>query len=205
MTRRAVTRREALNLSARLFASNGYKATSLELVAERLGVTRQALYYHFKSKGEILAALFDEVMTKLESAVAAVPEEATEHVVPRFVAMLRAHVDVTISSADLVAVLLHERAEMAKIKTLHANKRRRDYADLFTDAYTEGVKAGHLVDIDPWIAVNTLISAANGVTSWYHGERVSRNAESFKETLMLLFSQGYVPAEEPLAARSRMR
>jgi len=191
MVRRAVTRREALNLSARLFATNGYKASSLELVAESLGVTRQALYYHFKNKGQILAALFDEVMTLLESSVAAVPADPVVDGELRFVAMLRAHVNVTVSNTDLVSVLLHERAEMVKIKDLHANKRRRDYAQLFTAAYAEGIAAGYLMDIDPWIAVNTMISAVNGVTSWYHGERVAGSSEMFKETLMRLLGEGY--------------
>jgi AcrR family transcriptional regulator len=199
MARRAVTRREALNLSARLFATNGYKASSLELVAERLGVTRQALYYHFKNKGQILAALFDEVMTKLESAVAAVPVDQVVDSEPRFVAMMRAHVDVTVSNTDLVSVLLHERAEMVKIKDLHANKRRRDYAQLFIAAYADGVAAGYLKDIDPWIAVNTLISAVNGVTSWYQGERVAGNSESFKDTVMRLLGEGYQVTVVPVA------
>lgn len=197
MTRRAVTRREALDLSAGLFATNGYKASSLELVAERLGVTRQALYYHFENKGQILAALFDELMTKLESAVAAVPVDPVIGGEPRFVAMLRAHVDVTISNTDLGSVLLHERAAMVKMKDLHANKRRREYANLFTAAYAEGVAAGRLKDIDPWIAVSTLISAVNGVTSWYQGERVPGSTDLFKSTVVRLLGDGYRVAAVP--------
>ena len=40
-----------------LFTEQGYEATSLREIAERLGVTKAALYYHFKTKDEIVASL----------------------------------------------------------------------------------------------------------------------------------------------------
>ena len=43
-----------------LFTENGYEATSLREIAERLGVTKAALYYHFKTKDEIIDSLVDE-------------------------------------------------------------------------------------------------------------------------------------------------
>jgi AcrR family transcriptional regulator len=198
MTRGAVTRREVLDLSVRLFATHGYRSTSLEHVAHRLGVTRQALYYHFRTKGEILGALFEEMMVRLESAVAAVPERTSEDERPRFVSLLRAHIDVTVANPPLVALLLHERPEIAKLKGVHAAKRRRDYARLFIEAYEEGVQAGALRPMDPWIAVNTLISSVNGVSWWYHGERGSASAAaSLKEDLYSLLSSGFLVDYDP--------
>ena len=40
-----------------LFAEQGYDKTSLREIAERLGVTKAALYYHFKSKEDIVRSL----------------------------------------------------------------------------------------------------------------------------------------------------
>lgn len=194
----AVTRRAVLTTSLELFSTSGYKATSLERVAEKLGVTRQALYYHFRSKGEILQALFEEMMTKLETAALGASVEPDE---PRFVAMLRAHLDATVQNTALVALLLHERPEIAKIKSLNAARRRRDYARLFTASYAEGVTAGQLRDIDPWIAVNVLQAAANGVSWWYHGEierpAGARARSELNETIFSLLAGGFL---EPSAA-----
>ena len=200
MARRAVTRREVLDLSIQLFATHGYRSTSLEHVAERLGVTRQALYYHFKNKGEILAALFEEMMTKLESAVAAVPDEPSEG--PRFARLLQAHIDVTVANPALVALLLHERPEIAKLKDVRASKRRRDYARLFTDAYDNGVAAGQLRPMDAWVAVNTLISAVNGASWWYHGETTANPAE-LRDGLFTLLSQGFLTPQTTNGTRRR--
>ena len=49
------TRQRILAVSGELFVEQGYDATSLREIAERLGVTKAALYYHFSSKDQILA------------------------------------------------------------------------------------------------------------------------------------------------------
>jgi AcrR family transcriptional regulator len=51
------TRERILDVALDLFVTQGYDGTSLREVAERLGVTKAALYYHFKSKEDILLAL----------------------------------------------------------------------------------------------------------------------------------------------------
>lgn len=159
------TRERILEESARFFAKDGYKATNLKQVADTLDVTRQALYYYFGSKSDILAALFDEVMSRMEESVdSALPVPGE----PQFMAMVRAHIAVIVDNTDLVAVLLHERPEIAKLKTISASARRQAYMRRFVVAFEEGIKRGQLRDIDPVTSVNTLLAAANAVSSWYH-------------------------------------
>lgn len=55
-------------MASELFITQGYEATSLRQIADRLGFTKAALYYHFQSKDEILAALIapaDEIVHEL--------------------------------------------------------------------------------------------------------------------------------------------
>ena len=51
------TRERILDVALDLFVAQGYDGTSLRQIAERLGVTKAALYYHFESKEDILRAL----------------------------------------------------------------------------------------------------------------------------------------------------
>jgi AcrR family transcriptional regulator len=51
------TRERILDAALDLFISQGFDGTSLREIAERLGVTKAALYYHFTSKDDILMAL----------------------------------------------------------------------------------------------------------------------------------------------------
>ena len=51
------TRERILDVALDLFIEQGYDGSSLREIAERLGVTKAALYYHFESKDDILMAL----------------------------------------------------------------------------------------------------------------------------------------------------
>lgn len=65
------TRQEILDTALELFADQGYDKTSLREIAERVGVTKAALYYHFRSKEDILVALMEPVASMQESVVTA--------------------------------------------------------------------------------------------------------------------------------------
>jgi AcrR family transcriptional regulator len=54
---RGSTRERILDVSLELFNEQGYEKTSLREIAERLGVTKAALYYHFERKEDILLEL----------------------------------------------------------------------------------------------------------------------------------------------------
>lgn len=53
------TRNKIQQTAIELFSEQGYEQTSLREIADRLGVTKAALYYHFKTKEEIAASFFD--------------------------------------------------------------------------------------------------------------------------------------------------
>ncbi len=49
------TRDRILDAANRLFYSEGIRAVSLDAIAEKAGVTKKTLYYHFKSKDDLIA------------------------------------------------------------------------------------------------------------------------------------------------------
>ena len=65
------TRDRILEAALDLFIERGYDRTSLREVAERVGVTKAALYYHFSSKQEIMRTLVQPLFDHLESLAAA--------------------------------------------------------------------------------------------------------------------------------------
>lgn len=65
----AGTRERILSTSLTLFAEQGFDGTSLQQIADRLGLTKAALYYHFRSKDDLLDALLTPVLDELESLI----------------------------------------------------------------------------------------------------------------------------------------
>ncbi len=71
MSSRAVqaerTRQQILATAQRLFAERGYDATSLQMIADEMGLTKAAVYYHFRAKSDILRAAMQPGIRRLEA------------------------------------------------------------------------------------------------------------------------------------------
>jgi AcrR family transcriptional regulator len=87
------TRRQILATAQRLFTELGYDATSLQMIADEMGLTKAAVYYHFRAKSDILHAAMQPGIERLEALL----EEGagirgrrarTEHLVNGFVDFL---------------------------------------------------------------------------------------------------------------------
>jgi AcrR family transcriptional regulator len=65
----ARTRDRILEIARELIAQRGYRGTSISQIAGRLGTSKAAVYYHFKSKKEILDALLSEPLTRFRELV----------------------------------------------------------------------------------------------------------------------------------------
>ena len=68
--RRGDTRERIQGIALERFTTNGYDQTSLREIAEDLGVTKAALYHHFKTKEEILDSLLSQAASELDDLVA---------------------------------------------------------------------------------------------------------------------------------------
>ena len=69
-TRRSDTRARIQDVALELFAEQGYERTSLREIAERLDVTKAALYYHFKSKEDIVRSFTEDYFDRVDALIA---------------------------------------------------------------------------------------------------------------------------------------
>ncbi|WP_351231781.1 helix-turn-helix domain-containing protein [Streptomyces sp. NPDC002133] len=67
---RGNTRQRIQDVALELFAEQGYEKTSLREIAERLQVTKAALYYHFKTKEDIVISLFQDLNRPVDELIA---------------------------------------------------------------------------------------------------------------------------------------
>lgn len=66
---RTDTRARIQQIAVELFTEHGYDGTSLREIAERLGVTKAALYYHFKSKEDIIQSLVEDYQGQMDALI----------------------------------------------------------------------------------------------------------------------------------------
>jgi AcrR family transcriptional regulator len=106
--RRHDTRARIQRVAVELFAEQGYDKTSLREIAERLDVTKAALYYHFKSKEDIVHSLVEDYMGQVDALIAwakaqpRTPETRGE--------ILSRYVQIVADGSDVFRMLHHNQA-----------------------------------------------------------------------------------------------
>ena len=66
---RSDTRARIQQVAVELFTEHGYEGTSLREIAECLGVTKAALYYHFRSKDDIIESLVEDLHLQMDELI----------------------------------------------------------------------------------------------------------------------------------------
>jgi AcrR family transcriptional regulator len=67
---RTDTRVRIIAVALELFSEQGYEKTSLREIADRLGVTKAALYYHFKTKDDIVHGIVETMAAPIDETIA---------------------------------------------------------------------------------------------------------------------------------------
>lgn len=96
-------RRRVLGVALQLFGERGFGGTSLQAISDRLGFTKAALYYHFPAKNDMLGALAEPVVDRLE-AIAGDLHDVSRPAGRR--ALLGAYLDALVAAGALTAVLM---------------------------------------------------------------------------------------------------
>jgi len=111
---RTDTRSRVQKVALELFAEHGYEKTSLREIAERLGVTKAALYYHFRSKEDIVHSFTDDHYARIDELIewakAQPPGDQSRQ------AILERYVGIVFAGADVFRFIEQNRAAMQAIE-----------------------------------------------------------------------------------------
>jgi AcrR family transcriptional regulator len=119
------TRRRILDAATELFNQRGYAGTSIRDIAERLGMTKGALYYHFASKDDLLQAMVTPLVEAIATFLGTVRDAGT--VSPQ---LIRELVDMLDAHAPLVRSLSSDPAvTRAKLEGRGVSARFTELAD----------------------------------------------------------------------------
>lgn len=161
-----LSREEIVDAAASLFESRGYRATSLDAIAAELEVTKGAVYYHFRSKAELLTKACEDVMKRfLEPAVEIVGLSASPLEEVRLI--LLNHVEVAASNAPRILLYFRERNELPPEARAAVDREMRSYLDLVRALLQRGINEGAFAPMDPTATAFALLGMASWVMYWY--------------------------------------
>jgi AcrR family transcriptional regulator len=116
---RTDTRSRVQKVALELFAEQGYEKTSLREIAERLGVTKAALYYHFRSKEDIVHSFTDDYFAAIDGLLDWAKDQPRTDETRR--AVLDRYVGIVLSGGEVFRFLEQNRAS---VQAMEAGKDR---------------------------------------------------------------------------------
>ncbi|NES15866.1 MULTISPECIES: TetR/AcrR family transcriptional regulator [unclassified Micromonospora] len=117
------TRQRIQAVALELFTEQGYEKTSLREIAERLGVTKAALYYHFKSKDEIVNSFVEDRLRRMDELIEWAGTQPATLATRR--ELISRYAD-TMFSGDLPSVMRFFEQNQTVLKSLSAGMQMRD-------------------------------------------------------------------------------
>lgn len=166
--KRRQRRSEILHAALRAFNEKGYHATTLDDIAERLGVRKTALYHYFPDKEAILFESHRESLAELERHFDEA-RERFERAPDRLRYIIREHVRVMTDTLEGSPLAF----EIPALSPKHQKKivaGRDRYEQGLRQIIADGIERGDFRKTDPRIATFAILGAINWIARWYRPE-----------------------------------
>lgn len=154
--------------AARMIYERGFKGTSMNDIAEALGMTKPGVYYYVKGKKELLFSIMDFAMDQLDSEVVgpareiADPEERLRIIVRQHARLLTND-----HEAGVLAILMDEVDSLADEQRAMIVKRKRAYFELVRQTLDELQTTGRLLPIDTTVGAFSILGMVMWISRWY--------------------------------------
>lgn len=164
------SRREALlDAAAEMFAAKGYDGTSIRDIAGAVGMLPGSLYYHFKSKEELLIAVYRKGVARFEAAIdealastGADPWQAIE-------AACAAHLSILLDGGDYARIVNPEFVRSFPADMLPTLNAERDRYERHFEKLIAALPLG--AETDRWLFKVALFGSLNWSQTWYRKGR----------------------------------
>lgn len=159
-------------VAARIFCEKGYDATSMSDIADAVGITKAGIYHYVASKQDLLFAIMNFGMDRLETRVIT-PARAVADAERRLRTTIRNHALLIMEGSAVagynpVTVLNDEMAGLTPAHRRKVLQRKRDYLDLLRDTLRQLKDEGKLKEVDDTVAAFSLFGMLLWLSRWYH-------------------------------------
>jgi len=157
---------EILRAAAELFYEKGYHATTMQDVADRVGMLKGSLYYYIDSKEDLLYITLDHVIKKGDDYFLQKVASARDPI-EKLRRAIEAEIEYVIRDQVTVGLFLHEFDTLSERRRRRILARMRRFQDRYIEIIREGQAAGVFRELDPRLAVYGILGMCNWVYRWY--------------------------------------
>ncbi|HEV2861661.1 MAG TPA: TetR/AcrR family transcriptional regulator [Pyrinomonadaceae bacterium] len=157
---------EIYRAAAQIILRKGYDATSVNDIANALGMTKAGLYHYINGKKELLFDIMNFGLGELDEEVAE-PAKAIEDPAARLRFIVAAHARLVTRGQGAITILVDEITALTPPQQRKITQRKRAYFDFLRGTLDELKKAGKLQDVDTTAAAFSLLGIINWLSRWF--------------------------------------
>jgi TetR/AcrR family transcriptional regulator, cholesterol catabolism regulator len=188
----ALKQERILEAATRLFLRNGYHGCTMDQIAAAIGVTKPFIYYQFRDKGEILAAISGHGAELSLSAIDDAERQAGS-VTARMRWFCRRLTEIVIDNGHYLAVYHRETSNLDDADRKRITRRRLEIDARVSRLVTRGVEAGEFAVADPAIAASAVTMMISYCFQWY-GREPRRSHDEFVDIMADIAMRTLLPA-----------
>ena len=157
-----------LRQAAQIFLEQGYDATSMSQIAELCQITKPGLYYHFKSKQELLFSVMSVALDVLEKNTLAATLAATGHE-DRLRRIINTHARIVTDEGDGAFTILvtQETKALTPEDRRIIQHRMRSHVDLIRATLGALESEGRLRNLDNSVAAFSILGMVVWIARWF--------------------------------------
>ena len=192
---------QILKIATDVFYRDGYEKASLQEIAQRAGITKAAIYYHFKNKEEIL---FDLVATLSDRLVADLKgiNRGENDPVDQLREMLTQHISYMKQGKANVKILVEDKRFLGKRYAGIIREKQKEIFEIYRSKLEEIANQGRLKDINIITANFSLFGIMNWLYHWYDSEG-ELSIEKITESIIRMVFYGLIKEEKTAAAGNK--
>ncbi|MFY9572489.1 MAG: TetR/AcrR family transcriptional regulator [Blastocatellia bacterium] len=165
---------EIYRAAAQIICEKGYDATSMNDIAEAVGITKSGLYHHVSGKRNLLFSIMNFGMDSLDEQVIT-PARAVTDAEQRLRTIISNHVQLITSRStpqgnNPVTIVVDEVAGLTPGQRRKIDQRKRAYVDLIRETLEQLQKSGKLKDLDLTAATFSLLGMILWLSRWFNPE-----------------------------------
>jgi AcrR family transcriptional regulator len=163
---------EIYRIAAQIICEKGYDATSMNDIAEAVGITKAGLYHHIPGKKDLLFRIMNFGMDELDEEVI-LPARAISDSEQRLRAIITNHVRLITSRStpqgnNPVTIVVDEVAGLTTAHRRKIDRRKRAYVDLVRETLKQLKSEGKLSGVDITTAAFSLLGMILWLSRWYN-------------------------------------
>jgi AcrR family transcriptional regulator len=202
LAKSAMSRKRVLDAAAAVFQNYGYAGATMRVVGARAGLKAGSIYYHFKSKEELIGAVLDlamqAVIDGVQDALDALPPEATLR--ERVGTAIHAHLTTIIAIGDYTLTTRRVFGQVPDAIRAQSLRLREAYAAMWHTLLTDGQRRGEVrADANLVLVRLFVLGALNWAVEWFNPDGLSIDsvARSFASVLLDGLVQDHAEADTP--------